>query len=39
LNDTGINPQHIGPGAFAKKIRDDAARYDAIIRQAGMHFD
>jgi tripartite-type tricarboxylate transporter receptor subunit TctC len=39
LNDTGINPEHIGPAAFAQRIRDDAARYDAIIRQAGMHFD
>jgi tripartite-type tricarboxylate transporter receptor subunit TctC len=39
MNETGINSQHIGPAAFAKLIRSDAARYDAIIRQAGMHFE
>jgi tripartite-type tricarboxylate transporter receptor subunit TctC len=39
MNDTGINPQHIGTAAFAELIRSDAARYDAIIQQAGMHFE
>ncbi len=39
MNDTGINPQHIGPAAFAERIRSDAARYEAIIREAGMHFE
>jgi tripartite-type tricarboxylate transporter receptor subunit TctC len=39
MNDTGINPEHVGPALFAEKIRSDAARYDAIIRQAGMHFE
>jgi tripartite-type tricarboxylate transporter receptor subunit TctC len=39
MNDAGINPEHIGPAAFAVKIRDDAARYETIIRQAGIHFD
>jgi tripartite-type tricarboxylate transporter receptor subunit TctC len=39
MNDTGINPQHVGPAAFAERIRSDAARYDAIIQQAGMHFE
>jgi tripartite-type tricarboxylate transporter receptor subunit TctC len=39
MNGTGINPLHIGPAAFAERIRSDAARYDAIIKQAGMRFD
>ncbi|HZC57886.1 MAG TPA: tripartite tricarboxylate transporter substrate binding protein [Xanthobacteraceae bacterium] len=39
MNETGINPQHIGPAAFAQRIRSDVERYDAIIRQAGMHFE
>jgi tripartite-type tricarboxylate transporter receptor subunit TctC len=39
MNDTGINPEHVGPPLFAERIRSDAARYDAIIRQAGMHFE
>lgn len=39
MNDAGINPEHIGPAAFAEKIRSDTARYDAIIQQAGMRFE
>ncbi|HEY2528128.1 MAG TPA: tripartite tricarboxylate transporter substrate binding protein [Xanthobacteraceae bacterium] len=39
MNDTGINPQHIGPAAFAERIRSDATRYEAIIREAGMRFE
>jgi tripartite-type tricarboxylate transporter receptor subunit TctC len=39
MNDTGINPLHIGPAAFAERIRSDTVRYDAIIQQAGMHFE
>jgi tripartite-type tricarboxylate transporter receptor subunit TctC len=39
MNGTGINPEHVGPAPFAEKIRSDAARYDAIIQQAGMHFE
>jgi tripartite-type tricarboxylate transporter receptor subunit TctC len=39
MNATGINPQHIGPAAFAEKIHNDAARYEAIIREAGMRFE
>jgi tripartite-type tricarboxylate transporter receptor subunit TctC len=39
MNDTGINPEHVGPAPFADKIRSEAAHYDAIIRQAGMHFE
>lgn len=39
MNDSGINPEHVGPAPFAEKIRGEAARYDAIIRQAGIHFE
>ena len=39
MNEAGINPQHIGPAAFAERVRTDAARYEAIIREAGMHFE
>jgi tripartite-type tricarboxylate transporter receptor subunit TctC len=39
LNEAGINPEHIGSAAFAQKVHDEAARYEAIIRKAGMHFD
>jgi tripartite-type tricarboxylate transporter receptor subunit TctC len=39
MNDAGINLEHVGPAPFAEKIRNDAARYDAVIRQVGMHFD
>jgi tripartite-type tricarboxylate transporter receptor subunit TctC len=39
MNDTGINPHHVGPTAFAEQIRSDVARYDTIIRQTGMHFE
>jgi tripartite-type tricarboxylate transporter receptor subunit TctC len=39
MNDTGINPEHVGPVPFAEKIRSEATHYDAIIRQAGMHFE
>jgi tripartite-type tricarboxylate transporter receptor subunit TctC len=39
MNDTGINPEHVGPAPFAEKIRSDAARYATIIQQAGMHFE
>jgi len=37
--EAGINPEHLASTAFAAKIRDDAARYEAIIREAGMHFE
>jgi tripartite-type tricarboxylate transporter receptor subunit TctC len=39
MNETGINLEHVGPAPFAEKIRSEAAHYDGIIRQAGMHFD
>jgi tripartite-type tricarboxylate transporter receptor subunit TctC len=39
MNGTGINPEHVGPVPFAEKIRSEAAHYDGIIRQAGMHFE
>jgi tripartite-type tricarboxylate transporter receptor subunit TctC len=39
MHDVGISPEHVGAASFAEKIRGDAARYDAVIRQAGMHFD
>ena len=39
LNDTGINPEHVGPAPFAEKIRSEAKHYDTIIRQAGMRFE
>jgi tripartite-type tricarboxylate transporter receptor subunit TctC len=39
LNDAGINPQHLGPAALAERVRSEAARYDAIIRKAGMIFE
>jgi tripartite-type tricarboxylate transporter receptor subunit TctC len=39
MNEAGINPQHIGPAAFTERIRTDAARYEAIIREAGMRFE
>jgi tripartite-type tricarboxylate transporter receptor subunit TctC len=39
MNDTGISPQHMEPAAFSELIRSDAARYSAIIQQAGMHFE
>jgi tripartite-type tricarboxylate transporter receptor subunit TctC len=39
MNDAGINPEHVGPVPFADKIRSEAAHYDAIIREAGMHFE
>jgi tripartite-type tricarboxylate transporter receptor subunit TctC len=39
MNDTGISPQHMEPAAFSERIRSDAARYSAIILQAGMHFE
>lgn len=39
MNATGINPEHVGPAAFAERIRSDAAHYEAIIREAGMRFD
>ena len=39
MNEAGINPQHIGPAAFAERIRSDASRYEAIIREAGMRFE
>ena len=39
MNDSGINPEHVGPAPFAEKIRGEAARYDAIIAKAGIHFE
>ena len=39
MYDAGINPEHVGTVPFAEKIRSEAAHYDAIIRQAGMHFE
>jgi tripartite-type tricarboxylate transporter receptor subunit TctC len=39
MNETGINPEHVGPGPFADKIRSEVAHYDGIIREAGMHFE
>ncbi len=39
MNETGINPQHLGPAAFAGRMRSDAARYEAIIREVGMRFE
>jgi len=39
MNDTGINPEHVGAVPFAQKIRSEAAYYDTILLQAGMHFE
>ena len=39
MTEVGINPQHIGPTAFGARIHNDAARYEIIIREAGMHFE
>jgi tripartite-type tricarboxylate transporter receptor subunit TctC len=39
MNDAGINPEHVGPVPLAKRIREEAAHYETIIRQAGMHFE
>lgn len=39
MHDVGISPEHVGAAPFAEKIRSDAARYDTVIRQAGMHFE
>jgi tripartite-type tricarboxylate transporter receptor subunit TctC len=36
MNDTGLYLRHIGSAGFAERIRSEAARYDAIIREAGM---
>ncbi len=39
MKDSGVSPQYVGPAAFTEQIRSDAARYDTIIKQAGMHFE
>jgi tripartite-type tricarboxylate transporter receptor subunit TctC len=39
MNDAGMNPEHIGPAAFAERIGSDAARYNEIIRQRGIHLE
>lgn len=39
MNAAGINPEHVGPVPFAEQIRSEAKYYDAIIHQAGMHFE
>lgn len=39
MNDTGINPEHVGRVPFAERIREEAAHYETIIRQAGLHFE
>jgi tripartite-type tricarboxylate transporter receptor subunit TctC len=39
MNQIGINPEHVGPVAFAEKIRSEVAHYEGIIREAGMHFE
>jgi tripartite-type tricarboxylate transporter receptor subunit TctC len=39
MNDVGIDPGHIGRAAFAARIESDTARYDQVIRRAGIRLE
>ena len=39
MRDTGIEPELVGAGAFAKRIQDETSRYAEIIRNTGIRID